>query len=83
MDITLLKQQVVVLQQELRDMQQEINQVLGDMSQAIDMLMRTNQKALHALQYQIDEINKKVTDSGLSSVPDVPNTSSNREGKEI
>ena len=64
-------------------MQQEINQVLGDMSQAIDMLMRTNQKALHALQYQIDEINKRVTDSGLSSVPDVPNTSSNREGKEI
>jgi peptidoglycan hydrolase CwlO-like protein len=83
MELTLLKQQVVVLQQELRDMQQEINQVLGDMSQAIDMLMRTNQKALHALQYQIDEINKRVTDSGLSSVPDVPNTSSNREGKEI
>jgi hypothetical protein len=76
-----MEQQIQILRADLKKTQEEVNQVLGDLGQAMELLMRTNQKALHSLQYQIDELNKLVKQSDLSSeeiVPSIP-----REGSEL
>lgn len=50
---------LTVLEQQFKVMQSEINEVMGSMQQAMDLLMKSNVKALQSLQYQIDQLKKE------------------------
>lgn len=52
---------ITVLEQQFKVMQTEVNEVLTSMQQAMDLLMKSNIKALQSLQHQIDELKKEQT----------------------
>jgi len=49
---------LTVLEQQFKVMQTEMNEVLTSMQQAMDLLMKSNVKALQSLQHQIDQLKK-------------------------
>lgn len=52
---------LTVLEQQFKVMQTEMNEVLTSMQQAMDLLMKSNVKALQSLQFQIEELKKETS----------------------